>query len=163
MDESNYAVYKSPIGNIMLTEKDGKLSGLEFMSDALNVIEVENFNNAKISEFLKNCIFQLNEYFERKRNNFDITLYIEGTEFQKNVWNELANIPYANTSSYKDIAIAVGNHKAVRAVGGANNKNKIAIIIPCHRVIGASGKMVGYAGGIWRKEWLLEHEKAYAK
>jgi methylated-DNA-[protein]-cysteine S-methyltransferase len=85
----------------------------------------------------------------------------QGTAFQKNVWNQLRSIPYGETVTYLKIAELIGNQKAVRAVGAANGKNKISIIVPCHRVIGQNGTLTGYAGGLWRKKWLLEHEKRY--
>jgi len=110
---------------------------------------------------IKQCFQQIDEYLKGKRKVFDIPLYIEGTEFQKKVWHELLNIPYGKTRSYQDIAIAINNIKALRAVGHANNKNKLPIIIPCHRVIGKNGKLVGYAGGLEIKEKLLELEKKY--
>ena len=103
----------------------------------------------------------MNEYFSGERKKFDLPLYFEGTEFQKSVWNELRKIPYGTTVSYKDIAEGINNEKAVRAVGNANNKNKIMIIVPCHRVIGKNGKLVGFAGGLDKKEFLLEHEKKF--
>jgi len=102
---------------------------------------------------------QLNEYFDGKRKSFDIPLKFEGTQFQKKSWNALLSIPYGQTISYKEEAIRVGNNNAVRAVGTANSRNPIAIIAPCHRVIGINGRMAGYGGGIWRKEFLLKLEK----
>jgi len=102
---------------------------------------------------------QLCEYFEGKRKSFDIPICFSGTEFQNKVWKELLNIPYGKTRSYKDIAKEVGNEKASRAVGGANNKNPIWIIVPCHRVIGKNGELVGYGGGLKLKEFLLSIEK----
>ena len=108
---------------------------------------------------LKKCLKQLDEYFKGKRQNFSLELHLEGTDFQKKVWEQLQRIPYGETASYKDVAVAIGNEKAVRAVGGANGMNNIAIIIPCHRVIGADGNLVGFGGGLWRKVWLLNHEK----
>lgn len=117
--------------------------------------------NDKGSKVLDKALKQINEYFEGSRKEFDIPLHIEGTEFQKNVWGELRKIPYGTTVSYKDIARRLNNEKAVRAVGNANNKNKIIIIIPCHRVIGKNGKLVGFAGGIDKKEFLLNHEKKF--
>jgi methylated-DNA-[protein]-cysteine S-methyltransferase len=103
-------------------------------------------------------INQLDEYFNRKRQKFDIPLDIEGTEFQKRVWHELSKIQFGKTKSYMDIAKALGDVKAIRAVGLANGSNKIAIIIPCHRIIGSDGSLVGYAAGIQRKKWLLDFE-----
>ena len=100
---------------------------------------------------------------KKKRKNFDLPLLKEGTPFQISVWNALEKIPYGETRSYKDIAIAIDNPKAVRAVGMANNRNKIAIFIPCHRVIGADGKLVGYGGGLHIKQFLLELEEVQIK
>lgn len=101
---------------------------------------------------------QLSEYFRGERTTFDLPLEFRGTEFQKKVWRALLDVPYGKTASYGDIARAIGNPKAVRAVGGANAKNPISIVAPCHRVIGSNGKLTGYGGGLWRKEWLLAHE-----
>ena len=117
--------------------------------------------NDKGSKVLDETLKQINEYFSGERKKFDLPLYFEGTEFQKSVWSELRKIPYGVTVSYKDIAAGIKNEKAVRAVGNANNKNKIMIIVPCHRVIGKNGKLVGFAGGLDKKEFLLEHEKKF--
>lgn len=108
---------------------------------------------------LKDCYVQMDEYFKGKRREFSFPYTSIGTDFQKSVWNALTTVPYGETGTYKDIAIAIGNEKAIRAVGSANGKNKLSIVIPCHRIIGTNGKLTGYAGGLWRKEWLLEHEK----
>ena len=102
---------------------------------------------------------QLEEYLKGKRKKFELKLDVEGTPFQRLVWKELAKIPFGKTLSYKDIAKRIDNPKAVRAVGTANGRNPICIIVPCHRVIGTNGKMTGYSGGIWRKKWLLAHER----
>ncbi|GGH87794.1 methylated-DNA-[protein]-cysteine S-methyltransferase [Pullulanibacillus pueri] len=109
---------------------------------------------------LVDCVHQLHGYFNGQRRQFTFPYTFEGTHFQKKVWQALTHIPYAQTVSYKDIAVSIGNEKAVRAVGSANGKNKLSIVIPCHRIIGADGTLTGYAGGLWRKEWLLEHERA---
>jgi len=101
---------------------------------------------------------QLTEYFEGNRKSFDVPLLMPGTDFQQKVWNELVQIPYGSTRSYKQQAHAIGNVKAVRAVARANGENRISIIIPCHRIIGSDGSIVGYGGGIHRKQWLLKHE-----
>ncbi|MDF2519491.1 MAG: methylated-DNA--[protein]-cysteine S-methyltransferase [Clostridia bacterium] len=147
------AYYSSPIGSIEIVSDESSILELEF---------VEEMGQAhdKAPEVLKRALTQLDEYFKGKRKAFDLELKLKGTEFQKGVWQQLQKVPYGNTASYGDIAKAVGNEKASRAVGGANNKNKIAIIIPCHRIVGSKGEMTGYAGGIWRKEWLLQHEKS---
>lgn len=145
--------YKSPIGVIELIYEDNNLLGLNFVDEETSLINED--------DFFKKCVLELNEYFLGVRKTFSINFKINGTDFQKSVWNSLTKIPYGKTCSYKDIALDIGNPKAVRAVGGANNKNKISIIIPCHRVIGANGTLVGYGGELWRKEWLLDHEKKY--
>jgi methylated-DNA-[protein]-cysteine S-methyltransferase len=109
---------------------------------------------------MKECMRQLDEYFEGRRKKFNVPLLLEGTDFQKAVWRQLQKIPFGQTASYGDVARAIDRPKAFRAVGNANNKNPIPVIIPCHRVIGSDGKLVGFGGGIWRKEWLLDHEKS---
>lgn len=147
------AYYSSPIGVI---EVKGSLQGIT----SLYFVE-EDIISSNIPECLKECINQLDEYFKGIRKDFTVKLQIDGTEFRKSVWNKLLDIPYGETCSYMDIAIAIGNKKAVRAVGGANHNNKISIIIPCHRVIGSTGNLTGYGGGLWRKEWLLNHEKKF--
>ena len=102
---------------------------------------------------------QLKEYFDGNRTKFDLNILLDGTQFQKQVWEQLQTIPHATTVSYKDIAKSISNEKAVRAVGSANGKNPIAIAVPCHRVIGSDGSLSGYAYGVWRKQWLINHEK----
>lgn len=149
----NYFCYDTEIGKIKISEKDGKIIGLGF-SEYKKEDEVE-----KETELIKKACTQLKEYLSGKRTDFDIEIEMMGTEFQKKVWKELLNIPYGETRSYKDIAIAIGNEKACRAIGNANNKNPIAIIVPCHRVVGSNGSMTGYAGGIDIKEKLLKIEK----
>lgn len=105
---------------------------------------------------------ELHEYFDGKRKDFTVPLHFVGTDFQKRVWNELLNVPFGTTRSYKQQAIALGNPAAIRAVAGANGMNKIAIVVPCHRVIGDDGKLTGYSGGLWRKKWLLELESRHS-
>lgn len=145
--------YKSPIGILKIICNEESLISLSFE-------EVEEDSENK-NEVIEKVIYQLKEYFEGNRKEFELKLELQGTEFQNKVWQELLNIPYGEVVSYKDIASSIGNEKASRAVGGANNKNKIAIIIPCHRVIGANKSLTGYAGGLNKKKWLIEHEKAY--
>jgi methylated-DNA-[protein]-cysteine S-methyltransferase len=110
------------------------------------------------SPILEAAATQLTEYFAGNRTSFDLPLAPEGTEFQRRVWSELRTIPFGETVSYLDIARSLGDTNAIRAVGAANGKNPIAIVVPCHRVIGSDGKLTGYAGGLWRKEWLLRYE-----
>ncbi|MEO6882406.1 MAG: methylated-DNA--[protein]-cysteine S-methyltransferase [Bacteroidia bacterium] len=143
---------KSPIGWMELTGNESGISSLIF-------IEENKKNIFEIHDSLKNVAYQIEEYFSGKRKIFELKLNPEGTDFQKKVWRELAEIPFGKTVSYLTIAIALGDKNATRAVGNANGKNPISIIVPCHRVIGENGKLTGYAGGLWRKEWLLQHEK----
>lgn len=142
--------FKSDIGIICVEDNGEKL---------ISVKLCEKAKSSNESDLTIKAINQLREYFDGIRKNFDLPLEMNGTKFQLKVWNELNNIPFGETRSYKDIAEKIGNHKAVRAVGGANNKNKLMIIVPCHRVIGADGSLTGYAGGIAVKEKLLRHEK----
>lgn len=107
---------------------------------------------------LKEATLQLNDYFEGKRTSFDCKLNPQGTDFQKRVWNALLDIPFGKTRTYLEQAKLLGDVKAIRAVASANGKNPLWIIVPCHRVIGSDGSLTGYAGGLWRKKWLLEHE-----
>jgi len=114
-------------------------------------------------EVLKAGLAQIGEYFRGARTSFSLPLALEGTDFQMSVWKALLRVPYGETASYRDLAAAVGNAKATRAVGGANHRNPVSIIVPCHRVIGSDGRLTGYGGGLWRKEWLLEHERKRAR
>lgn len=149
----NVIYYDAKIGKIKIEENGMAITKVEFIGKDIQ----EEIGNE--TELLKETIKQLEEYFEGKRNFFDLPLEPKGTEFQKKVWKTLIEIPYGETRSYGDIAKIIGNEKASRAVGMANNKNPIPIIIPCHRVIGANGKLVGYAGGLDLKMKLLELEK----
>ena len=148
----NYFCYDTEIGTIKISEKEGKIIGPVF-SDSKKENEIE-----RETDYIRRTYLQLKEYLSGKRKSFDIEIEMIGTEFQKKVWKELLNIPYGETRSYKDIATVIGNEKACRAVGNANNKNPIAIIVPCHRVVGSNGSMTGYAGGIDIKEKLLKIE-----
>ena len=146
-----YGYYESPIGKIKIEVEDRSVIGVYFSDESSE----ENRN-----ELVDECKKQLEEYFNGKRKSFDLNIkFVKGTEFQLKVWNVLKEIPYGEKVTYKYIAEKINNPKAVRAVGGANNKNPISIIIPCHRVIGVNGKMVGYAEGIDKKEFLLKLEK----
>lgn len=111
---------------------------------------------------LIHCAEQLIQYFNGQRRIFELPIHQEGTKFQQDVWNELTTIPFGKTISYLELARRTGDTKASRAVANANGKNKIAIIVPCHRVIGSNHELIGYAGGLWRKKWLLEHEAKIA-
>ena len=150
---------KTKFGNIGLEEKDGFITKLAFENDSRK-IEGETclFDEKGSSPVLKEAFRQLDEYFDGRRTEFDLPLAPQGTPFMKAVWEALCTIPYGETATYKDIAIAVGSPKAYRAVGMANNRNPIGIIVPCHRVIGCNGKLVGYAGGTDLKYKLLRLE-----
>lgn len=113
------------------------------------------------SPYLQEAVDQLKEYFDGKRTQFALTLNPEGTDFQKRVWKQLMEIPFGKTKSYQEIANQLEDPKVIRAAATANGKNPIAIIIPCHRVIGSDGSLTGYAGGLHRKRWLLDHENPY--
>ncbi len=142
--------YDTPIG-IITVEDDGSF---------VTAIYLDNKKTCeKESKLAKLTFKQLYEYFDKKRFSFDLPLKFEGSSFQKAVWKELCNIPYGKTCSYKQIAEKIGNPKACRAVGMANNKNKIMIVVPCHRVIGSRGDLVGYAGGLNIKKFLLNLEQ----
>jgi methylated-DNA-[protein]-cysteine S-methyltransferase len=156
MDTYYVGYYSSPVGLIKVAASKDHIVSLDFIDTRVPEDENHNF-------LIINSLNQLQEYFEGQRIQFDLPLLPSGTAFQKVVWNELINVPFGSIKTYKDIAIAINNPKAVRAVGGANNKNPIPLIIPCHRIIGTSGKLVGYRGGLLRKEWLLNHEKVKFK
>ena len=150
-----FKIYDTVIGEIIIEESEEKISRIEIV----NGTEKFEGKEEKETELINKTYIELDEYFNSKRKKFDIPLKIEGTEFQKKVWNALLEIPYGETRSYLDIAKRVGNPKASRAVGMANHNNKIIIIIPCHRVIGSNKKLVGYAGGLDVKEKLLKLEQ----
>lgn len=147
--------YESPIGVIEIVGTREAIHSILFSENQKSV----NVFHAETPLVLAECYNQLDEYFKGKRHEFTFPYQLEGTSFQKMVWNALNEIPYSKTWSYKEIALSIGNEKAVRAVGSANGKNKLSIVIPCHRVIGSNGTLTGYAGGLWRKEWLLHHER----
>jgi methylated-DNA-[protein]-cysteine S-methyltransferase len=147
------AIFASPLGKIELKGDENGLAAVLFKDE--DFIETED--NAIPSE-LEQAMFQLEQYFEGKITQFDLKLNPKGTVFQQKVWQQLAKIPFGKTRSYMDIARQLGDAKVIRAAASANGKNPICIIIPCHRVIGSDHSLTGYAGGIWRKKWLLEHE-----
>ncbi len=145
----------SPVGTLTLQFNEQALEAIHFGD-----VEIEGYEIMQ-TPLSDRTVLELEEYFEGKREVFTIPLSLQGTPFQKQVWGILKEIPIGETRTYKDIAQLIGHEKAYRAVGMANNKNKIPIIIPCHRVIGSSGKMVGYAGGLEIKETLLKLEAEY--
>lgn len=148
----------SPIGKLMIVEEDEHITHLLF-AESEDLTEIIDVSQEKETPLIKKTVKQLEEYFSGKRKEFDIPLNPQGTDFMMKDWEALRTIPYGETCSYKDIAVKIGKPKACRAVGMANNRNPISIIIPCHRVIGANGKMVGYGGGLPIKKYLLKLEK----
>jgi len=154
MDVSNFHITDSPAGRLTLASNGSAIAGLHYGER-----EYPGASNEPDS-IISAALLQLDEYFKGIRTVFTIPLMPQGTEFQRRVWNALTEIEYGKTCTYGEIAAAIGNPKAARAVGLANNKNPISIIIPCHRVIGANGRLVGYAGGLQTKSFLLELEKA---
>lgn len=151
--------YESPIGIVEIEGSSDAISSIMFVeeNEKMNLIQVDT------PPVLVECYNQLEEYFKGSRFDFTFPYEFEGTEFQKTVWQALTKIPYGETVAYQHIARSIDNEKAVRAVGSANGKNKLSIVIPCHRIIGSNGKLTGYAGGLWRKEWLLNHEREFKK
>lgn len=145
------AFLKTPLGTSKIVGDTNGIVEISVLDDDIPSTE----NPPKI---LKECIGQLLEYFEGTRKNFTVKLNPKGTEFQKKVWTALLDIPYGERTTYMKQTLRLGSEKAIRAVASANGKNPIWIMIPCHRVVGSDGSLTGYAGGIWRKKWLLEHE-----
>ena len=142
---------QSPIGWV-------EISGIKNAVTSVNFVMDRDEDSTELPEVVIACKQQLEEYFRGKRREFSIKVKPEGTDFQKSVWSQLEKIKYGETKSYGDIARQMKDVNASRAVGHANGKNPVGIIIPCHRVIGESGKLTGYAGGMWRKQWLLDLE-----
>lgn len=140
----------SPLGITKIVGDENGIAEISVLSEG-DVTEI-------IPELLKDAVTQLKEYFSGKRNNFDFKINPKGTEFQQKVWQELGKIPFGKTISYLELSKKLGDVKAIRAVASANGKNPLWIVIPCHRVIGTDGSLTGYAGGLWRKKWLIEHE-----
>ena len=157
--ESNVTYYKTPIGIAKITGDNNGIEAITFIANGINEETPKSISMEEdIPECLKECVLQLKEYFKGERTNFNVLLNPQGTKFQKLVWQELCNIPYGKTISYLEQSKQIGDVKAVRAVAAANGKNPISIVIPCHRVIGTDGSLTGYAGGLWRKKWLLDYE-----
>jgi methylated-DNA-[protein]-cysteine S-methyltransferase len=144
------ACIKTPLG---IATIQGDENGI-----AVIAIADEGVVSELIPSVLQEAVTQLQDYFDGKRTHFDLTLNPAGTEFQQKVWKGLCEIPFGKTMSYLELAKQLGDVKAIRAVASANGKNPLWIVVPCHRVIGTDGSLTGYAGGLWRKKWLLEHE-----
>ncbi|MFV8368740.1 methylated-DNA--[protein]-cysteine S-methyltransferase [Flavobacterium sp. LB2R40] len=144
------AYIKTPLGIASIT---GDENGISVIS-----VADEGKISSTIPTNLQDAVAQINAYFEGKRTDFDFTLNPKGTVFQQKVWKSLLDIPYGKTRTYLEQSKILGDVKAIRAVASANGKNPLWIVVPCHRVIGTDGSLTGYAGGLWRKKWLLEHE-----
>lgn len=154
MQELYYSYYESPVGLLKIGGTEHYITELSFIDNKDEIVHGE----PGVSDIIHYCTEQLIEYFAGRRRNFDIPVHQSGTDFQQKVWNELLSISFGKTASYLDLAKKVGDSKAVRAVAAANGKNRIAIIIPCHRIIGSDKSLTGYAWGMQRKKWLLQHE-----
>ena len=146
--------YKSPLGPIKIVGNQDAIVSLDFVEDIQP-------DDTDLPFCLKAGVKQIDEYFRGQRKEFLLQLDPQGTNFQKLIWQQLEKIPFGEVVSYREIANIIGNPNASRAVGSANGKNPISIIIPCHRVIGSDGDLTGYGSGLWRKEWLIKHEKGY--
>lgn len=142
---------ETPIGQLAISANDKGLTTIVFIDNAPHTVDPNPHTNA--------AKVQLEEYFKGQRQSFELRLAAQGTTFQQRVWQTLLTVPYGKTASYLDIATDIGNLKACRAVGAANGKNPLSIVVPCHRVIGSNGTLTGYAGGIERKQWLLSLEQ----
>jgi methylated-DNA-[protein]-cysteine S-methyltransferase len=153
MNAVDTAHIPSPLGTIEITGSQGAIFSVSFL-------EEQDKSPSKVPPSLKVCAQQMEEYFSGKRKQFELPLQPNGTTFQRHVWDELLKIPFGKTISYLQLARHLGDEKSIRAAASANGKNPIGILIPCHRVIGANSELVGYAGGLWRKQWLLDHENA---
>ncbi|OGU81015.1 MAG: cysteine methyltransferase [Stygiobacter sp. RIFOXYC12_FULL_38_8] len=149
------AYLNSPIGLIEITGIKDAILKVSFVEDKFET-------EFKTNNYVNECALQLEQYFNGGRKEFELNLEPEGTEFQRKVWDELLKIPFGYTKSYLFISKMIGDTLAIRAAAKANGQNPIAIIIPCHRVIGSDGSLTGYAGGLWRKKWLLEHEQKFS-
>lgn len=147
-------IINTPLGFTKIVGDENGINSITVLNSTEKVTDI-------IPIELEDCIIQLNEYFKGKRNQFDLKLNALGTDFQKKVWKHLEQIPYGKTVSYLELSKQIGDVKALRAVANANGKNPLWIIVPCHRVIGSDGSLTGYAGGLYRKQWLLEHESPY--
>lgn len=163
-----YDIFNTPLGPVLAASDEDGICLLEFSADSTSSRSMESLSSLygekparKKEKYLGRLEKELSNYFSGSGRNFTVPVVLHGTAFQKEVWNELRTIPYGERRSYLDQARSMGRPDAIRAVARANGANLISIIIPCHRVLGSNGKLTGYAGGLWRKKWLLEHENKY--
>lgn len=155
-NELDFCLMDSPLGQIKIVASGDFLTEAEFVAEGPPLTELTA--PSVLSPLLQECRAQLTAYFSGHLKVFDLPLKPRGTDFQQEVWRGLQEIPFGKTISYLTLSKRLGNVKAIRAVGHANGQNPLAIIVPCHRVIGSDGSLTGYAGGLWRKKWLLQHE-----
>ena len=146
-----HANLKTPLGTAVISGDENGISSISIFDDEREVSSI-------IPDELQEAYQQLQDYFDGKRMDFTFKINPSGTEFQKKVWLGLLEIPFGKTMSYQELSVKLGDVKAIRAVASANGKNPLWVVVPCHRVIGTDGSLTGYAGGLWRKKWLLEHE-----
>jgi methylated-DNA-[protein]-cysteine S-methyltransferase len=152
---------EAPFGVVTVVGSDLGIRFVMFSNDAHpKPLEMLHISEIEIHESVNDAITQLEEYFAGSRHDFELPLDLQGTEFQIAAWNALAEIPYGRTASYGQQAASIGRPKAVRAIGGANGRNPVAIVLPCHRIVGADGSLTGFGGGIEVKKWLLDHEQS---
>lgn len=156
-----HATLDSPIGPLLIAATPEGVREVRFLEGASSVTAAGP-RDGLAAEMAARTVRELREYFAGDRRAFEVPCAFDGTEFQRAVWQALRKIPFGETRAYADIAAALGNPKAVRAIGAANGANRIAVIVPCHRVIGAGGSLVGYAAGVERKAWLLHHERSFS-
>jgi methylated-DNA-[protein]-cysteine S-methyltransferase len=154
MSNLYYTYYESPVGLLKIAATELHIAEISFIDKKEQII----YGEPGVSDVMHQCTEELIEFFNGGRRSFTVPIHQDGTDFQTRVWNQLIAIPYGRTISYMDLSKCLGDPKAIRAAASSNGKNKIAIIVPCHRVIGTHGSLVGYAGGLWRKKWLLDHE-----
>lgn len=156
----NIFCFESPLGFIQVTKERKEISAIDFLDNKPGD-EVVQYSGSPDPLFVE-CRNQLNTYFEGSLQTFSLPLLFSGTVFQQKVWQQLLKIPYGQTISYQELAVRLGDPKCIRAAASANGKNPFSIVVPCHRVIGKDGSLTGYASGLWRKKWLLEHESSVA-
>lgn len=148
-------IYTSPIGRIKIVADTDCIQAITFIDDSVSTSSNEGIESPAV---IHQCIDELIDYFNGSRTQFTVPIHQSGTDFQQKVWKELYEVPYAKTMSYAELAKKLGDTKVIRAAASANGKNKIAIIVPCHRIIGSDSSLTGYAWGVARKKWLLQHE-----
>ena len=156
MEEKYFQYIDSPVGWLKICTGKNALFAISFVNES-------GISSDKLPDILQKTVFQLQEYFDGKRQKFDLAVAPEGTDFQKKVWDLVNQVQFGEKASYLDIAKLSGSEKNTRAVGLANGKNPIPIVIPCHRIVGSNGKLTGYAGGLERKRWLLRHEQKHSQ